>query len=119
MWMVGDINLLKARELVFVETRVEVGRDSLNAPVFETVEVKARVLVAPGPRSDIKESNRPEGKLVKYTLHFPKTWTIPLEGLRIKVRGSFYKVVGVPDHYMHDLTPGPFSMPVEVEAAHG
>jgi hypothetical protein len=107
-------------ETVIVETRTETSRDSFNAPVYGYQEVQVdNVLVSPGPRSDIVESNRPDGHLVKYSLHFPKTFDTGLEGLRVKVRGKWYRIIGAPDHYAEANTPTQWWMPAEAEAVDG
>jgi len=108
-------------ETVFVESSPELGRDAFGAPVFgEAVlnEVE-NVLVAPGPRTDVTEPNRPEGTYVKYTLHFPKAFEGSLEGRFVWVRGERLKVVGAPARYTSALTPTLWDMPAEVEAVHG
>jgi hypothetical protein len=107
-------------ETVFIETKVETGRDAFNAPIYEYQDVPVEnVLTAPGPRSDITDSNRPDGHLVRYTLHFPKTFTANLEGLRVRVRGNYYRVIGKPDHYQAENTPTQWWMPVEVGEVDG
>jgi hypothetical protein len=107
-------------ETVILETKEETGKDGLNNPVWTTSEaVVPNVLVVPGPRADLIESNRPDGKIVKYTLHFPKTFTGDLKGCRVKVRGKWCLVVGAPDRYTPENTPGEWNMPAEVEATDG
>lgn len=107
-------------ETVEVMTFEAVGADPFGKPT--TSEVKREVenvLVCPGPCADAFENNRPEGVAVKYTLHFPKTFDMDLEGARVKVRGSWYDVIGHPDHYTLENTPGQWWMPVEVGGTHG
>jgi hypothetical protein len=107
-------------ETVIVENKVKTGVDGHNNAVYETSEtVVADVLVVPGPRADVVESNRPDGHLVKYTLHFPKTFNTPLESLRIRVRGRWLRVIGSPDHYTKENTPTRWWMPVEVGEVDG
>lgn len=107
-------------EDVYVEYRTKEGADSFGALTYSTHDVMVEnVLVAPGPRNDFVESNRPDGKVISYTLHFPKTFDDDLRGLRIKVRGRYYSVVGAPDYYTKENTPGDWWMPVEVEDTNG
>ena len=107
-------------ETVTVITHEETGRDPGNNPIYGDVETDVEnVLVAPGPRADVIESNRPEGVDVVFNLHFPKSFTGSLRGARIKVRGEVFHVVGDPKPYQNNLTPGPWNRPVEVEDRKG
>jgi hypothetical protein len=110
----------KAGETVIVEFKTPNGTDSHNNPTYDTQGIAVDyVLVAPGSLSDIREPNRPDGHLVRYTLYFPKTFGLKLEGTRINVRDDWCAVIGSPAHYDHALTPGAWSMVVEVEKADG
>ena len=108
-------------ESVVVERRQEVGRDPGNAPIYEWVaEPVNDVLVAPGPRNDMVESNRPDGVEVRFNLHFPKGYPATLRGARVRVRGGEpLAVIGDPQHYSVANTPGRWSMPVEVGRVDG
>lgn len=103
-------------EAVTVISDVDTGeRDGGNAPIYSTVETDVEnVLVAPGPRHDVTESNRPDGVDVVYNLHFPKAFTGSLRGARVRVRGVEFHVIGDPQAYQNDLTPTPWNRPVEV-----
>ena len=108
-------------EAVIVERRVKTGVDGLNNPIYEVasmVEV-ANVLVCPGSTSDVIGSMRPDGAEVTYTLHFPKTFSGSLRGCRISVRGEWFSVIGDPQPYTTENTPGLYNRPVEVEAVYG
>ena len=107
-------------ETVVVEYRTETGTDDYNAAVYSyTEETVEDVLVSPGPRSDIADPNRPDGVVVRYNLHFPKGFDKKLKGLRISVRGEWLDVIGDPDHYTLENTPGKWWMPVEVGIVRG
>ena len=107
-------------ESVIVITRTETGRDGGNAPIYSDSETTVtNGLVAPGTRSDVIDSNRPEGVDVAYNLHFPKTFTGSLRGLRVKVRGEAFHIIGDPQPYQTNLTPGKWNRPVEVERRDG
>lgn len=108
-------------ETVVVVRSVEVGRDPGNSPIYAEVRDRVEdVLVAPGPRTDIIESNRPEGTEIQWTLHFPKTFTGSLRGASISVRGGEpLGVVGDPQPYTLENTPTRWHMPVEVTRADG
>lgn len=107
-------------ETVRVKTFQATGADPFGSPVTsEAVQDVENVLVCPGPCSDVFESNRPDGVSVKYTLHFPKTFDMTLEGAQVKVRENWYDVIGRPDHYTAENTPGDWWMPVEVGGVNG
>lgn len=107
-------------ETVVVITREQTGTDPGNSPIYGDVETDVdNVLVAPGPRSDALDSNRPAGVDVVYNLHFPKAFTGSLRGARIKVRGEEFPVIGDPRPYQDNLTPGSWNRPVEVERRDG
>lgn len=105
---------------VTVKSRVQTGIDGFNNPiyayVFEDVE---NVLIQPSVRNDFTDSNRQDGDRIRYQLHFPKTFDKELRNTEILVRGTYYKVVGSPDHYMIENTPTDWWMPVEVEIIEG
>lgn len=98
------------------------GYDRFGNPVKTFVaETVDNVLVVPGPTEDL-EASRPEGAVVDFTLHFPKTFNESLEGCSVELPAPWagtYKVIGNPTPYMDANTPTPWHMPVEVGAAHG
>lgn len=107
-------------EHVSVHIPTEVGRDGMNAPVMEWRDVEVEgVLVKPGPAADLPDADRPNGIRIEYTLAFPKTWTEPLEGCDVTVRGRRLHVVGVPKLYSEKLAPGAWNALVEVGGADG
>lgn len=106
-------------EQVMVIRPVETGRDSMNVPIYKwSEESPVAVVVAPGATTDL-EAIRPEGAAVSFTLHFPKSYTMSLRGCRVCVRGGEYRVVGDPQPYTMENTPGLYNRPVEVEAVYG
>lgn len=117
-------NLLGPGVDVDVVMRVQTGTDAFANPTYEDVPAKVHgVLVAPGSTSDL-DATRPEGVRVAYTLHFPKAFTGLLDGARVKVPRpdggvDECRVIGSPRPYQGDLTPGPWNLPVEVEAVDG
>lgn len=107
-------------ETVTVKTFTATGSDPFGSPVTEEVTQQVdNVLVQPGACADVVESNRPDGAKVNYTLHFPKTFDMDLEGAEVKVRGIWLKVIGRPDHYTLDNTPTEWWLPVEVGTVNG
>lgn len=108
-------------ETVVVHRREQTGVDPGNNPIYESTETEVEdVIVAPGPRSDVEESTRPDGIEVSWTLHFPKSWTDSLRGAEISVRGGPRSpVVGDPRPYTNANTPGRWNRPVELERVDG
>ena len=114
------LGLLQGEQVV-VERVVSPGVDAFGDPLPGqwVPEMVYDVLVAPGGRTDL-DASRPEGVEVKWTLHFPKGYPATLRGARVVVRGlepAF--VVGDPQHYTAENTPGAWSMPVELTAVRG
>lgn len=111
-----------AGETVIVERDEPTGSvDPFGAPItaiaIETVE---NVLVAPGARTDVDGTNRPDGVGVAWTLHFPKPYAASLRGARVSVRGEPARpVIGDPKPYTAANTPGEWWMPVELEDVEG
>lgn len=108
-------------ETVTVVREVEVGRDAGNNPIHEEVsEVVEDVLVAPGARADVIDSNRPDGVKVAWTLHFPKSFTGELRGASVSVRGlDPAPVIGDPQPYTAANTPTRWNRPAEIEQVEG
>lgn len=109
-------------ETVTVEQRIATGTDRGGDTIYTwlTPEPVENVLVASGPRADKIESNRPDGKIIRWTLHFPKTYRQSLAGARISVRNQDpLNVVGDPQPLTEENTPGEWSRPVELEGTEG
>lgn len=108
-------------ETIVVHSREIVGTDAGNNPILEWVDTKVtNVIVAPGSRSDVDASNRPDGVKVAWELHFPKTFTRELRGCEVTIRGEHRgRVIGDPHPYTLANTPGRWWMPVEVEDVEG
>lgn len=108
-------------ETVVVYRETQTGEDAHGEPITETTgETVEDVLVAPGPLSDSSDVYRPDGTVVAFNLHFPKTFTGSLRGATIAIRGGIpCKVIGDPHPYTLENTPTRWHMPVEVERADG
>lgn len=85
----------------------------------ETDMTVENVLIQPGATSDVVGTNRPEGVMVKYTLHFPKAYNVKLKGAHVCVRGEWLEVVGDPAWYTPENCPTEWNYPVEVSAING
>lgn len=108
-------------EPVVVERREQVGLDPGRNPIYDWVpEVVEDVLVEPGSRSDVSDSQRPDGVRVAWTLHFPKVYTASLSGCRVQVRDDKpRKVIGDPHQYTNANTPTRWNRPAELEGVEG
>lgn len=100
--------------------RREIIRDELNEPIETVVsrEELPNVVVAPGTTEDLDET-RPEGVSVEFTLCFPKTYKQSLRGCSVEVRGTEYTVIGNPQYYTEQNTPGDWNLTVEVGRVDG
>lgn len=108
-------------ETVIVQRREQTGTDAFNEPIYGWTETAVEdVLTSPGSRSDLNDSNRPDGVLVAWTLHMPKSFTGSLRGCLVKVRDDEPRaVIGDPQPYMNINTPGRWNRPVELEGSDG
>lgn len=77
------------------------------------------VVVAPGSTSDVTDTTRPWGTRAAYTLGFPKTFSAPLRGCRVVVRGVEYAVVGDPQPNAMENCPTAWWYTAKVEAVDG
>ena len=77
------------------------------------------VVVTPGATSDVLDSTRPDGTRVAFTLGFPKSFTASLRGCHVLVRGIECAVIGDPQPYAADNTPGAWNYTAEVARVDG
>lgn len=112
------MNLIQEETVVVVSLETEY--DELGEPVSvkETREMVENVVVAPGATADLDET-RPEGVSVAFTLCFPKTYSGDLRGRSVEVRGIECKVIGDPQRYTAENTPGDWNLTVEVTRVDG
>lgn len=84
--------------------------DAFGAPVKTwTAETVENVVRHPAEAKDYTESNRPEGTIIGWVLHFPKTYTASLRECRVEVEGELYDIEGDPQAYMLANTPTPWN----------
>lgn len=113
-----SLQALAARDVEVVR-RVRAGSDRFGAPVYDgEPETVPNVLPQPGGTSDVGEG-RPEGVRVDMTFHFPKGYGKSLKGCLVLYGGRSYRVVGDPQPYVEEDTPGPWGLTVETEAVDG
>lgn len=110
---------LIAGEAVTVRN-IEQAFDELGEPTGATVAetVVDNVVVCPGATADL-DSTRPNGVTVAYTLCFPKDCDVRLKGATVNVRGVDYLVIGDPQRYTEENTPGPWNLTCEVTRTDG
>ena len=113
-----DLGLI-AGESVTVRTPT-VGYDEHMEEVVTWDEATvANVVVTPGATSDVLEGTRPNGTRVDFTLGFPKSFTAPLRGCRVLVRGIECAVVGDPQPHTPENVPGAWNYTAAVERVDG
>ena len=113
-----DFNLI-AGETVTVRTPT-IGYDEHMEEVVTWDEATVpNVVVTPGATSDVLDSTRPDGTRVVFTLGFPKSFTAPLRGCRVTVRGIECAVIGDPQPYTPENVPGAWNYTAEVERVDG
>ena len=113
-----DLGLI-AGETVTVRTPT-IGYDEHMEEVVTWDEATvANVVVTPGTTSDVLDSTRPDGTRVAFTLGFPKTFTAPLRGCHVLVRGIECAVIGDPQPYAAENVPGAWNYTAEVERVDG
>lgn len=84
----------------------------------EAREEVANVVVYPGETADL-DASRPNGVTVAFTTCFPKTYEGELRGCSVVVRGTEYAVVGDPQRYSPENTPGDWNLTAEVTRTDG
>ena len=78
----------------------------------------SNVLVAPSSSQDLG-AERPDGDATIMTFHFPKTYIGSLEGCLIGWGGKVWEVIGNPQPYSKDSTPGMWNRPVQARLVEG
>ena len=85
-------------------------QDAFGAPNRTYTKVSVdNVVRHPAEAQDYIDSNRPEGTIVGWVLHFPKTYTDSLRECRVMVEGQLYDIEGDPQAYMTVNTPTPWN----------
>ncbi len=96
--------------------RREIGRDKLNAPIYEEKPVAVEnVLVSPAAAEDIVGDNQLYGKRAEYELSIPMGDTHKWEDCRVDFFGYSWRVFGPPRVWIGSMVPGPWNQKVKVE----
>lgn len=78
----------------------------------------SNVLVAPSSSQDLG-AERPDGDATVMTFHFPKTYVGSLKGCLIGWQGRWWEVIGDPQPYSKESTPGMWNRPVQARLVKG
>lgn len=78
----------------------------------------SNVLVAPSSSQDLGPE-RPDGDATIMTFHFPKTYIGQLKGCLIGWNARWWEVIGDPQPYSKDSTPGVWNRPVQARLVEG
>ena len=112
------MSLIKGAEATVLRP-VEGAVDSMGEPTVSWEDERVEnVLMSPSSADDMG-ADRPNGVTADVTLHFPKGYGKTLRGCKVRFRGVTYRVVGNPQPYMEENTPGDWNLPVECEVADG
>lgn len=85
---------------------------------YGSAQTVSNVLVAPSSSQDLG-AERPEGDATVMTFHFPKTYIGSLKGCLIGWKGRWWEVIGDPQPYSKDSTPGVWNRPVQARLVNG
>ena len=101
---------------VTLHNKVLTGRDALNAPVYEEVDVDVEnVLVAPVSSTEAQEMLDLTGKKVIYQLAIPKGDEHVWENQRVSFFGEDWLVVGFVTEGIEGMIPLLWNKKVQVE----
>lgn len=85
-------------------------QDAFGAPIKTYTKVSVdNVVRHPAEAEDYTDTNRPEGTVIGWVLHFPKTYTASLRECKVEVEGQMYDIEGDPQAYMLVNTPTPWN----------
>lgn len=85
---------------------------------YGTSQTVNNVLVAPSSSQDLG-AGRPDGDATIMVFHFPKTYIGSLKGALIGWGGKRWEVIGDPQPYSKDSTPGMWNRPVQARLVEG
>ena len=101
---------------VILYDRVEVGRDSMNAPIFEEVPIQVdNVLIAPTSATEVLDTLNLTGKKAVYTLALPKGDSHIWEDRRVSFFNDDWRVISFPTEGLEHLIPLSWNKKVQVE----
>lgn len=94
----------------------EVGRDNMNAPIFEEIPIVINnVLIAPASATEVLDTLNLTGKKVVYTLAIPKGDAHVWEDRRVSFFNQDWRVISFPTEGIEHLIPLSWNKKVQVE----
>lgn len=103
-------------ETVYLLEKREVGRDSMNSPVYEFEQVKVENVLIGNPTFDqIIQEQSLYGKRLAFVLGIPKGDTHTWKDAYILIRGIKFRSYGFPMTQTAENVPGPWNTQVKVE----
>ena len=101
---------------VILFDKQEVGRDKMNAPIFEEIPtVIENVLVAPVSSDDVLETFNLTGKKAVYEMAIPKGDAHVWEDRKVRFFGQDWHVISFPTEGIEHLIPLSWNKKVKVE----
>ena len=101
---------------VILYDKQEVGRDSMNAPIYEEVPITVdNVLVAPATATEILDTLNLTGKRAVYNMAIPKGDTHIWEDRRVRFFNTDFNVISFPTEGLDHLIPLSWNKKVQVE----
>lgn len=85
---------------------------------YGSAQTLNNVLVAPSSSQDLG-AERPDGDATVMTFHFPKTYIGSVKGCLIRWKGRWWEVIGDPQPYSKESTPGMWNRPVQARLVEG
>lgn len=96
------------------------GNGKYNAQTAEwSDEPVDDVLLGTAAPADVQDGTRPNALSVDLTAYFPRGYTKPLRGCRIRARGRVWQVVGDPIPYDGGLAPTKWNLAVNLHRTDG
>ena len=101
---------------VILYDKQEIGRDSMNAPIYEEVPIEVEnVLIAPSTSDDVLDTLNLHGKKAVYTLAIPKGDSHVWEDRRVRFFNEDWHVISFPTEGLEHLIPLSWNRKVQVE----
>ena len=101
---------------VILYDKQEIGRDNMNAPIYEEVPIEVEnVLIAPSTSDEVLDTLNLHGKKAVYTLAIPKGDSHVWEDRRVSFFNEDWHVISFPTEGLEHLIPLSWNRKVQVE----